>query len=314
MRPAARLAAGLALLAVELAVGPIKADPSPAITIDVQDLTPKFLEFYNAAQAEHADPDRRWALWKQLYGFAAVPPTPEGDRMARSLLDAAWPKYPAALPQIREGLAALHPSPEETLQAVAATLHADQPVHIKLIAYVGALENNAFTMSDKGLPIVAIPVEGPPAQAARNMAHEMTHAVQISMGTMAGGYERTIGETVLAEGLAMRVARSLFPDRPETDFVEARTGWLSEANTQRGRILLDVRAVLNEKNADTLPRFTMETGPSGIEREAYYVAWLVTGYWLSHGETFAEIARVKEENAPTRVAEAIDKLLLEMRR
>ena len=313
MCPAARLAAGLALLAVGLAAGPLQADPSPAITIDVEDLTPKFLAFYSAAQTEQADPDRRWVLWKSLYDFAAVPPTPEGDRMVRSMLDAAWPKYAAALPQIREGLGALHPSPEETLRAVAAMLHADQPVHIRLVAYVGALENNAFTMSDKGLPVVAIPVEGAPAQTSRNMAHEMTHAVQISMGTMAGGYERTIGETVLAEGLAMHVARSLFPDRPETDFVEARTGWLSEATAKRGRILLDVRNVLNEKDADTVTRFTMGAGPSGIEREAYYVAWLVTGYWLSHGETLDEIAHVKEENAPTRVAEAIDKVLLEMR-
>jgi hypothetical protein len=299
------------LAACLLAAGTANAEP--AVSIEIKDLTPKFLAFYEAAEKEQANPDRRWDLWKSLYGFAAVPPTPAGDRMARAMLDAAWPKYPAALPQIRAGLGGLRLSPEKTLESVAALLKTDKPVHIELIAYVGALENNAFTYADKGLPIVAIPVEDEPLRTSEMMAHEMTHAVQISMGTMAGGYERTIGETVLAEGLAMRAARSLFPAQPEADFVEARPGWLAEAAEKRGRILLDVRAVLNEKGADTVTRFTMGQGPSGIEREAYYIAWLVSGYWLSHGETFAEIARVKEIDAPTRVAEAIDHILTEMR-
>jgi hypothetical protein len=217
-------------------------------------------------------------------------------------------------PKFLDALGALQPGPEETLISVAALLHADKPIHIRLAASIGGLAPDPATVSDKGVPTIAIQVEAQPLRTSETMAHEMTHAVQIAMGTMDGGFAHSIGETVLAEGLAMRVARGLFPAQPESDFIEARPGWLAEANAKRGRILLDVRAVLNDSDGATVTRFTKGTGPAGLEREAYYVAWLVTGYWLSHGETYAEIAHVKELDAPTRVAEAIDKLLLESRR
>src|SRR5260370_33252092 len=47
-------------------------------SIEVVDLTPRFLKFYETAIAEKASPEPRWQLWQQLYGFAAVPPTPGG--------------------------------------------------------------------------------------------------------------------------------------------------------------------------------------------------------------------------------------------
>ena len=53
------------------------------------DLSPRFLDFYAAAQG--ATPDARFGIWKDRYDFAAVPPTPQGDAIARKLLDAAWP-------------------------------------------------------------------------------------------------------------------------------------------------------------------------------------------------------------------------------
>ena len=181
------------------------ADTAP-VSIAVKDLTPRFLTFYRAATAAHADPDARFKLWKQDYAFAAVPPTPEGDNIARKLLDAAWPKYPAVMARIERGAAGMEPNPRIVLARVAALLHPSAPVEITMIAYVGALEGNAFTVGDKGHATVAIPVEETPRERGPAMAHEFTHAVQISMGTNAGGWERSIGETVLAEGLAMRVA------------------------------------------------------------------------------------------------------------
>jgi hypothetical protein len=45
-------------------------------TLEVVDMTPRFIDFYQAAAA--ADRETRWALWNEKYGFAAVPPTPEG--------------------------------------------------------------------------------------------------------------------------------------------------------------------------------------------------------------------------------------------
>ncbi len=116
---------------------------------------------------------------------------------------------------------------------------------------------------------------------------------------------RSIGEIVVTEGLAMHRERGLHPEKPSPAFTEAAT--------HRSQVLQDVRAVLNTGDSETVTRFTTGTGPSGVKGEAYYTAWQVVGFWLAHGETVAEIARVKEADAPARVAEAIDLMLKEPR-
>jgi hypothetical protein len=123
----------------------------------------------------------------------------------------------------------------------------------------------------------------------------------------------TIGALVLKQGLAMRLARARNPQMPDIAFVETRPGWFAQANARRTQILQDIRAALNADNAATLTRLTAGPGPAGIEREIDYAGWQVVGFWLAHGETFAEIARVKENDAPARVAEAIDLMLKEPR-
>jgi hypothetical protein len=129
---------------------------SSDIEISVSDLTPKFSTFYRAAMAQQASPDRRFVLWGQDYDFAAVPPTPEGDLIARRLLDAAWPKYSSVMARIEKGEAGLEPSPDLMLRRVVAQLKPDSPVHIAVLAYVGTLETNAFTTTGKdGVPTVA---------------------------------------------------------------------------------------------------------------------------------------------------------------
>ncbi len=291
----------------------LAAGPAPQNTIAIKDITPKFLTFYRAASAAPMSPDERFALWKKDDGFAAVPPTPDGDKIARRLLDAAWPKYPAVTGRIEEGAAGLQPSPRETLDKVASLLKPDRPIHLTLIVYVGAFEGNAFTMGRNGEPTVAVPVEQTAAERGPVMTHEFVHAVQIGMGTMSGGWVRSIGETVLAEGLAMRATQHLYPDLPTASFVEmpSEPGWLARADRERTRILGDVRSVVASSNSDDVFRFTMGTGPAGFDREAYYAGWTVVGYWLAHGMSYADIARIPEADAPARVGAALDALIAE---
>jgi hypothetical protein len=282
-------------------------------SIIVKDITPKFLAFWRAAEARPLSPDQRFALWKKLDSFAAVPPTPQGDRIARKLLDAAWPKYRAAIPRIEKGAEGLQPTPRETLDRVASLLKPDKPFRLTLIVYVGAFEGNAFTMGQNGEPTVAVPVEESAAERGPVMTHEFVHATQIGMGTMAGGWVRSIGETVLAEGLAMRVTQTLYPGLPATRFVEmpGEPGWLARADTMRGAIFRDVRKVVASSKSEDVFRYTMGTGPAGIDREAYYAGWSVVGYWRAHGMTYADIARIPESEAPARVAAALDALIAE---
>ena len=106
---------------------------------------------------------------------------------------------------------------------------------------------------------------------------------------------RSIAKIVVDEGLAMHRDRALHPDAPLPDFAEAAA--------RRSQILQDVRAVLSV----SAERTSLDAG------EIHYTAWQVTGFWLAHGETLAEIARVKQKDAPARVAEAIDLMLKEQR-
>ena len=281
----------------------------PPIVVTVKDLTPKFLEFYDEAVKENASPDRRWALWKEKYDFAAVPPTPEGDKIARSLLADAWPRYPGVMDRIRAGAADLTPGPEATVRSVAALLRPETPVHVRLLVFVGDLENNAFTAAQNGNITTAIPVEMDPGSRALIMTHELTHAVHISMGSFAGGWIRSVGTTVLTEGLACRVTQALFPDHPETDCIEMHPGWLKEASAHRVAILKGIGPFLESATSKDVMRFTMGEGTTGLEREAYYAGWEVVGYWLRHGQSYADIARIPEKDMPRRVREAIDALL-----
>lgn len=289
------------------------AAPVPETVLTVKDLSPKFLAFYRKARDSGATGDQLFQLWKKDYGFAAVPPTPEGDAMARTILEAAWPRYPSVMARIEKGAAGMAPSPEETLKRVAAELRPDKPVRVTLLAYVGGLETNAFTMGGKGTATVAVPIEMDPKLRGPIMAHEMTHAVQITMGTNSGGWIRTVAETTLAEGLAMRTAHRLYPEVPEAEIVSGRPGWLAEADARSRAILADLKPVLaSDKSADVF-RYTIGKGGAGIEREAYYAGWRVTGFWLAHGMTLADIARIPEAEAPARVAAAIDAILAEAR-
>ena len=102
-----------------------------------------------------------------MYGFAAVPPTSEGQNMANAMLARAWPKFPSALPLIRKGVDAIHPPPAETLRQVASLLAATVPVRARLVVAVGDFEGNAFTAPGKdGTPTVSTEVEAPNASPA----------------------------------------------------------------------------------------------------------------------------------------------------
>ena len=91
-------------------------------------------------------------MWKRLYGFAAVPPTPFGDSLARRLLDGAWTRYPDSLPRIRKGVASFGVNPDVELGRVVSLLGCGQNTRVRLIGFVGGFEDNAFAFSTDGVP------------------------------------------------------------------------------------------------------------------------------------------------------------------
>jgi hypothetical protein len=279
-----------------------------AFRMELVDLTPRFMAFHGAAKGI-ADPAARFALWQEHYGFAAVPPGPQGEQMAREMLDEAWPQYGAHIEKIGRGAATFGSEPMDTLKAVARLLDANEPIDLRFVTYIGAFDDNAFVAGVDGRPIVNFPVEMAPDRRRPVLPHEMTHAVHMKLAKASGGWERTIAATLLQEGLAMHVARELSPGEPITAYVEHRPGWWADAEARRGEILSGILPALGEKDGETVFRFTMGNGPAGIEREAYAAGWFVVEYMRESGMSLAEIARISEADMPAAVGEAIGKMV-----
>lgn len=277
------------------------------LSMEVVDLTPRFLDFYHAAQ--QSDPQARFALWQERYGFAALPPTEQGMAMARSMLESAWPFYEGGMEVIEAGAPGLEPSPMASLQAVAAILEADRPIHIRLVAYVGMFENNAFTARGNGIPNVNLPVEMSPHDRETTQAHEIAHAVHMELAGLSGGWERSIANTLLSEGLAVHVAREAVPGRAEADYIEHEPGWLDRCKANRGAVLSGILPALETSDGQTVFQFTMGEGTTGMQREAYCAGYLVIGHLRETGMSLAEIARIGEAGMAATARAAIEAML-----
>jgi len=48
--------------------------PNSLFSVQVEDLSPKLLDFYDTAVKNNASPDEGWVLWKEKYDYAAVHP------------------------------------------------------------------------------------------------------------------------------------------------------------------------------------------------------------------------------------------------
>lgn len=273
------------------------------LKLTVFDVSPRFLDFYAAAR--DADADTRWALWDRKYGFAAVPPTPEGRELARTLLDGAWARYPAALPAIQAGAGAMQPQPIPVLRELAALLEFDEPFEMDVWTFVGGFEMNAFAFASEGRPAVAIPLEMNPEERELVLRHEMAHAVHMRTAGLSGGWERSIAQTVISEGLAMHAAKALVPGREDREYIEHRPGWFAESMAKAPLILKGLEPMLEASDSDTVFRFTMGQGTTGTEREAYVAGWVVIDELLRQGRTLPELARVRSEDMPALVRGAI---------
>ena len=281
--------------------------PATAYTVDITDLSQKFVDFYNSSVAEHADPDRRWELWKSKYDFAAVPNIPAGQKMAREQLDAAWAKYPEAMSQIRLGATALAPSPQERLTKVGELLGAQGPIRIRLIAFVGTFRRSAFSMGVKdGVSTIAIPLEDSAQDHALDMTHEFTHAVQMQEG---GWNSQSVASAIFAEGLATRVTEHLNPGFPANIYTTSSSAWLEKCTASLPQVLNELREHRADAGAQAVSKFTYGTGTAGINREVYCGGWFIVGRMLSDGVSFSTLARMTRAEAEARVATTIDSLL-----
>jgi len=278
------------------------------VRLQLVDLTPQFLAFYDAAQG--ADPDARFRLWKEHYDFAAVPPGPQGEAIARRMLDQAWPHYAGAMPLVRAGVRGLGSEPLDTAARIYELLEVREPLTIRLTAYVGAFDDNAFTSrTSTGVPNVYFATDTASARRRVILPHEMTHAVHLHLAGISGGWERSIGATIVMEGLAVHATREISPGLSDAEYVEYTPGWWVKAQAGKRAILEGLLPEVGASEPQTVFKYTMGAGSVGLEREAYAAGWWVVEQLRTEGMTLAQIARVPEAEMPALAKGAIERLL-----
>ena len=291
---------------------PAAATPAQLVEVKINDLSERFIGFYNEASKPGISEAQRWKLWQTQYGFSAMPTDAAGNEAARAMLTAAWPHYPEVMDRIVAGYAGMKPSPERQARAAAELLKLDQPMRLRLVAYVGFLEGNGFTLGNRGEVRVAIPIEDPPEHRAITAAHELTHAVHISLGALEGDGAQSIAAVALSEGLAMHASRVLVPGARPERYVEFMPGWLRDADSMQRQIYEAIRPQLMREDADTVARLTMGHGNTGLEREAYYLGWKVVELWLAEGRSLAQIARIPAPKMIAEVDAAVGRLVAKL--
>ena len=268
-----------------------------AHVLDIDNRVPKFETFYADAIARPVDADARFKLWQDEDGLAAVPPGPDGDTMARQLLDAAWPRYPALVPR----LAALTRIAEEQGNASFDRINTlldtkDVPIHTRLILYVGQFDDNAFTTpAMDGKPVtVLMPVENAILKVA--LAHELTHSVHIQLANVKNSFGAPVGETMFLEGLAMRTSQAAVPGLAETAYtqIDPNDHWLANCYAKKDAVLKDILPDLDSSGREVAMKYTFGQGNNGMQREAYCAAWIVMGKLL-RSKTLPELARIPED-------------------
>jgi hypothetical protein len=174
---------------------------------------------------------------------------------------------------------------------------AKNPIHTRLILYVGQFDNNAFTVPPmNGKPAtILVPVENINLKIA--LAHELTHSIQLQLVPVKNSFGAPVGETMFLEGLAMRTSQRAVPGLPEYDYVAMAgdTGWFPKCRERKDRILKAIQPDLDKSGSDIAMKYTFGHGNTGMQREAYCAAWFVMGKLIDSGKTLPELARVPEE-------------------
>lgn len=259
--------------------------------IEIINLVPKFLKYYSIAKK--ANKSERYLLWKKHYNFAAVPPGEKGEQLAEKMLKEAWNKYDQIVPALNEW------SPDsknllEHLSSVKQALGYNKRLDFVLVFFVGSFEGNAFATpySDNKVAL-CFPVETQINDVV--LVHELIHLVHSETANFKMQWERSVASIIMTEGLATQLSKYLVPGYQDELYIEfQKNDWLQECRRNETQILKGILPDLKEKDSEKVFKFTMGTGTTGIEREAYYVGWRVIESMLGEGWSFLEIGQTQE--------------------
>lgn len=275
--------------------------------IEIHNLVPKFLEFYQKAVTEGIGSEERWELWKEHYNFAAVPPGENGEHIAKTLLNEAWEKYFDYIDFLENW------GPDESavrgyLTEVKKIVGYDSAVNFVIVYFVGGFENNPFVAPyDEERVALCLPVECDTSDII--LAHELTHIVHSKTANLKVEWERTIGAAILQEGLATRVSQYVVPGKHDEQYIEFTKGWLKSCEAMKKEIIEGIFPYLDDSSSEAITKFTFGTGTTDNERELYFVGWELVKILQKQGITFEEIASIQETAIPNYLREVYPLLL-----
>jgi len=264
--------------------------------IEVVNLVPHFLTFFNHANHDDVNEPERWRLWKEYYNFAALPPG--YDEQARKILNQTWKKYQTNINKIRDW----QPDQmkvENIFSEIKTLLGSDNEIPLVIVFFVSAFDNNAFVAPyDEYKSMLCLPIESHLSDIV--IAHELTHVVHGEKASLEMSWERPIAEMILQEGLALQVSKYLIPVQKEESYfgMGQEEGWLQLCHDNRTKILHGIIPYLSESNREAVDKFTLGTGTSGHQREAYYVGWEFVATQLKKGISFSQLASIKQKDIP----------------
>ena len=277
-------------------------------TLDVINRIPKFENFYREAMTGSVSEADRWALWKKDYGIASVPPTPEGDALARKQLDDVFQRYAALVPALDADEERAEKTGRDLFARINKLYATDGvPIHSALVLFVGQFDGNEFTipaMNGKP-PTVVMPVENPDLEL--DMAHELSHSIHFQLADVKNGFGAPIGETIFLEGLAMHATKAVVPGLPDARYTELQSepGWFARCAAQKEEIVKGILPYLDQAGADIATKFTFGKGTTGMDRELYCAGWFAMQKMLDGGATLATLARVPESSMIEAVRRAL---------
>lgn len=264
--------------------------------IEVLNLVPKFLNFYEKAHGNDLNDDERWSLWEKHYNFAAVPPGEEGKKLAKQLFQEAWPQYHRFLTFIKDWKPDQN-QVENCLIKIKSLLGCNQSISLVVVYFVGFLEKNAFVAPfDSQRMALCLPIENGDSEIT--LSHELTHIVHSKTANLSGDWERTIASTILQEGLAMQVSKAIVPGFPDENYVEFKKGWFDSCKGKKLEILNGILPFLEDSSSESVTKFTFGNGTTNNEREAYFAGWVLVQYLLDQGVSFKRLAGIQENNIP----------------
>ncbi|QNM98150.1 hypothetical protein [Chitinimonas koreensis] len=252
-------AIGLSAPTVQAATAkPAAQQQSVALDVKVRDLSPRFLEFYETAGKPAPAPadanapvesegDRRWRLFKRDYDFSAQP----DEAAARAALEAAWPRYAAALPRIEAGFDGIASEPTTLIDQLSKQFFLGQPMSLRLVTYVGAFEGKVWSRAEPDALNVYLPLEVDAAARALPTARVLGGAI-LAKSAGWGAQPRNLAEQVIAEGVLAQALRTVVPGRPLEAYLDLSAEELAQA---RAALKTDFRALqdkLADGSADTL--------------------------------------------------------------